>query len=447
MNDLIVVGGGITGLSAAYLAARTGVKVTVVEASPTLGGLLATFPIAGNRLEWFYHHSFTHDAELTWLLRELNIEGCLEFHTGSMGVFRDGHIYSFNGPRDLIGFRPMSLLDKARFGLTSLYLARLARWQSCESVPALDWFRRYAGPGAAESLWEPLLAIKFGPYAGEIPLAWMVGRLRQRLNSRRGGKEKLGYVRGSLQVLLDALLASLRKLGARVLSHNPVQALQTSGAEITGLATGAGLLRAEAYLFTIPTTYLSELVAPVSETYAAELRQIRYFGAVCTILEMKRPLLPVYWLNIADRGYPFGGLIEHTNLVSPGEYGGRHILYLSRYFAHSDPLAVQPVPVIRRIMMDGLKRACPHLHEQDVLDTKVFSSRTAALVSGLNFSQKVPACRAPLKRMFVASMPHVYPDERSCNNSIRVAAEACRVMGIPVSVPACSSLSGKINME
>jgi hypothetical protein len=97
-------------------------------------------------------------------------------------------------------------------------------------------------------------------------------------------------------------------------------------------------------------------------------------------------------------------------------------------------------------MMDGLRRAFPHLREEDVLDSRVFSSRTAAVVSGLGFSKQVPACRAPLRRMFVASMPHIYPDERSCNNSIRVAAEACRVMGIPAPVPACSSLSGQINM-
>jgi hypothetical protein len=78
----------------------------------------------------------------------------------------------------------------------------------------------------------------------------------------------------------------------------------------------------------------------------------------------------------------------------------------------------------------------------------VFSSRTAAVVCDLNFSKRVPACRAPLRRMFLAAMPHVYPDERSCNNSIRVAAEAGRVMGLNTGdVPRRASLSGQINME
>ena len=162
---------------------------------------------------------------------------------------------------------------------------------------------------------------------------------------------------------------------------------------------------------------------------------------------MKRPLLPVYWLNIADPGYPFGGLIEHTNLIPAEEYGGRHVLYLSRYFARTDDLAGQSPLAIQSLMLAGLKRACPQFREEDVLAVNVFSSRTAAVVSDLNFSRKVPHCRSPLQRLYVASMPHIYPDERSCNNSIRVAAEACRVMGLEVQVPACASLSGKINMD
>jgi protoporphyrinogen oxidase len=189
MNNLVVVGGGITGLAAAYLAAKAGVKVTVLESSDAVGGLLATFEVEGTRLECFYHHAFTHDEELRWLLRELGIEDRLEFWPGTMGVFRGGHIYDFNTARDLLRFKPLSVGDKMRFVLTSLYLARLAKWQDQEGVPALDWFHRHAGRHVAEAIWEPLLRVKFGPYADKTPLAWMVGRMRQRVNSRRGGKE------------------------------------------------------------------------------------------------------------------------------------------------------------------------------------------------------------------------------------------------------------------
>ena len=70
---------------------------------------------------------------------------------------------------------------------------------------------------------------------------------------------------------------------------------------------------------------------------------------------------------------------------------------------------------------------------------------TAATVCDLNFSKKVPNCKTKIKNMFLASMPHIYPDERSTNNGIRVAAETCKVLGIDSSfVPEGQSMSGKL---
>jgi protoporphyrinogen oxidase len=179
---------------------------------PTFGGLLNTFELGGGRLERYYHHFFTHDAEIHWLVNELGLGHRLIYHDGTMGIFRDGRRFSFDTPLDLLRFAPLSLLDKVRFGLSSVYLARLADWRAQEETPAIDWLRRCAGDGATRAIWRPMLDIKFGPYANDVPLSWMVGRMRQRVNSRRRGSEKLGYLDGSLQVLLDALLAELRRI-------------------------------------------------------------------------------------------------------------------------------------------------------------------------------------------------------------------------------------------
>ena len=72
-GSLAIVGAGATGLAAAYLAARGGRSVTVLESSPSVGGLLDTFSIAGTRLEKYYHHFFTHDRFLLAMLEDLGI--------------------------------------------------------------------------------------------------------------------------------------------------------------------------------------------------------------------------------------------------------------------------------------------------------------------------------------------------------------------------------------
>jgi len=443
--DLVLIGGGITGLSAAYIAARAGKKVAVLESSAAFGGLLSTFPIGGNQLEHYYHHFFTHDAEIMWLLKELGLEDNLSFRTTRMGVFKDGKIYPFDTPVDLLRFKPINAVDKVRFGLTSLYLGKFADWKKLEGVPCLDWFNRNAGKSSTASLWGPMLKIKFGPYAEKVPLAWMVGRLRQRLNSRKRGDEKLGYLNGSLNVLLQHLLNKLKELGVDLFSESPVTSIQTDGARVTSVQTPGGTFESDQFLFTIPGTVLSKLLAPPFPTLAKKVAAIEYFGAVCVILELDRKLSDIYWLNVADEGYPFGGVIEHTNFIGAEHYGGSHLAYLSRYFAHSEDIAKMSEDEIRELMLAHLPSIYPGFSREWLRNVFVFRTNTAATVCDLNFSSKVPSCRTEAENMFIANMSHVYPDERSTNNSIRIAAEACRVMGIPSDyVPRQNSMSGQI---
>ncbi len=447
-QKITIIGGGLTGLSAAYLAAKDGWDVTVLEGSALIGGLIRTFRIGGNRLEQYYHHFFTNDAELLWLLRELKIIDKMEFRKTTMGVFRNNIIYDFNTPKDLLKFTPMGIMDKARFVLSSIYLGKLTNWQKWENITALDWFYKYAGKSATDSVWRPLLEIKFGPYANKIPTAWMVGRLKQRMNSRKGTEEHLGYIKGSLQTLTDTLSKSLKTLGVKIILNARVEKLLIKNNTLYGAETTIGTFNNGFFLATLPTTHIVPLLRDNASDYAKELSKIGYIGAVCTILEMDRPLSNIYWLNIADPGFPFGGVIEHTNFISPDEYNGSHIVYLSRYFAQSDHLALASKNEIISHMIGPIKRINPQFNQSWIKNVYVFRTNMAATVCGLNFSGIVPNCETPIKNMYVVNMSHIYPDERSCNNSIRIAAQACKKIGIDSSmVPFGSSLSGKIGMD
>jgi len=443
-NKLTIIGGGITGLSAAYIAAKAGKKVTVLEGSANFGGLLNTFEIGGNRLEFYYHHFFTHDSELNWLIKDLGIADKLRFHPTTMGVFRGGKIYDFNSPVDLLKFSPISFWGKIRFGLSSLFLGKVAKWENYENVSCLAWFYKYAGKNTTDALWKPLLDIKFGPYADKVPLAWMVGRLRQRMNSRKKGEEKLGYVDSSLQTLLNALLEKLNGLGVELIHSAPVEKLNIAQGKLLSVQTPKGIFEGGQFLSTIPATFLTNLLTEVP-TLANKTREIKYFGAVCTILELDRPLSSVYWLNVSDPGFPFGGVIEHTNLIPAKEYNGSHIVYLSRYFAMEEPIAQKSSEEISELMIAPLNKIYPTFKKEWIKNINVFRTNTAATVCDLNFSKRVPSCKTEVENLYLANMAHIYPDERSANNSIRVAAEACKVLGIPSEhVPYGASLSAGI---
>jgi protoporphyrinogen oxidase len=76
-RDLVVLGGGITGLSLADAASQRGRSVAVLEARPWFGGLLRTIEVGGHLFDTGPHGIYSHDAEvLEWFRGLLGDELC-----------------------------------------------------------------------------------------------------------------------------------------------------------------------------------------------------------------------------------------------------------------------------------------------------------------------------------------------------------------------------------
>jgi protoporphyrinogen oxidase len=118
----------------------------------------------------------------------------------------------------------------------------------------------------------------------------MIGRLRQRLNSRKGGDERLGYLKGGLDTLLQALLIRLKDMGVELVNNSPVMNLQIDDRmNLVSISTANSTFHSDKFLFTIPGTILSKVFKSVPKLSEA-ISKIKYFGAVCVEMEMKKPL-------------------------------------------------------------------------------------------------------------------------------------------------------------
>lgn len=446
--DLTIVGGGITGLVSAYLAAKEGKKVRVLEASGSFGGLIKTFNVGGTELECFYHHFFLHDKELNWLINELGLKDSVVSKKTTMGVYTKGKLYPFSTLGDLLKFKPLNILSKARFVLCTAYLGKFSKWHKNEHIPAIEWFKKWSGKQVTESIWKPLLKVKFGKFDGSVPLAWMIGRLKQRLESRESGSEKLFYLDGSHFILLEALLKKLKELDVDLVLNAKVDDLITESNNLKGVRSNSTSYLSEKVLFTIPSHFINQIAKSHIPILQQNNPSIEYFGAICVVLELSESLSPFYWLNVADRDFPFGGIIEHTQFISSELYNKRHIVYLSKYFALDEEIASKEKVEVEQLMIDKLEIVFPDFKKEQVLKTHFFKSNTAATVCDLNFSNKIPRVKSEIENLYVCNMAHVYPDERSVNNSIRIAANACKTMGINTDlVPNGSSLSGLVGFN
>ncbi len=414
----VVVGGGIAGATAALRLAQGGEQVTLLEAGDELGGLVVSFSIGGTPLECFYHHVFPHERDVIALIAEMGLE--LSWLPSTVGVLRAGRLWPFTGPRDLLRFGPLRPWQRVHAGVGALQLGREKDWQSLDTVPALDWLAGKTGAAASREIWQPLLNAKFGPAAAQVPAAWMWGRITQRLGARGGGGESLGYLRGGFRQLFDALALELGELGVDVRTRTRAAGITHDEAAVTGVRTTSGDIAADRVLYTGPLPQLSGLV---DLTHRDARWDQPGLGVVVVVLEHDRPISDIYWTNVCDDDVPFGGIIEHTNLLPRADYG-TCVTYLSRYYVPGEPIASADLETTAEEWLGALSRHHPGFVRESVTAVHRFQAPYAAPLVRLGHLHRIPPLRAELHGLYVCTTAQIYPQDRGMSEGVRTGAAA-----------------------
>jgi protoporphyrinogen oxidase len=416
-----VLGGGLTGLTAAYELAKRGHEILLWEKAPYLGGQASTFEVEGTLLERYYHHIFTGDVDMKQLIEELGLADRMLWLASKVGFFREGQIYDFVTPMDLLRFQPLGFGQRIRAGLVTLYLQRFGNWRDLEDFTAQDWIRRYAGEQAYEVIFAPLLRAKFGEYFDQVTMAWLWSKFKDRVGSRSKGmtKELLGYMEGSFQPFVDALASKIRELGGTIFTDTPVEQLTIDDQKVKSVTAGE-VWPVDQVIATVPSFVFLQIAPDLPEEYANQLREVTYQSALCLVLKMKHSLSRIYWLNISDPSFPFVGAIEHTNLIPAEKYNGKHILYLSNYVSQGDPLYSASAQELFGHYLPFLKKINPEFDKDWVEEMWLYREDAAQPIITCGYSRRVPAYRTPVEGLYLANTTQIYPQDRGMNYSVRL---------------------------
>lgn len=428
-HGIVVIGGGFTGLAAAYELALRGKRPRLIEADSVLGGLAADDPIGGTRLERFYHHWFTSDTDALDLVRELGLGTRLISRPSNTGMYVGNRFWKLSSPLDLLRFSPLPLLDRIRLGWMTLHVRRITDWSRLEDVTAAEWLRGMSGPRAYAVVWEPLLRAKFGSYAERVSAVWMWNKLVLRGGSRdRRGREELHYLAGGFGALAEAMRTRIEELGGSCRCGMPATGLRIDGERLSGVETPDGILPCSAAIATVAPPLLAELVRPHDPIHADRMAGIPYLANICLTLELERSLSGTYWLNVNDPGFPFVAVIEHTNFAAPDAYGGSRIVYLSRYLDAAEPAWSEPDALIVAEACRHLGRMFPAFSPVWIRSARVHRARWAQPVVLPGHSRRLAALHGGPIGLHAVSMAHVYPEDRGTNYAIRNGRMAARIV-------------------
>jgi protoporphyrinogen oxidase len=422
-----IIGGGITGLTAAFYLQRAGVQTTILEGRPELGGLSSYFNFGPFSWDKFYHCILTSDTPLLQLVDDLGLTPELRWTETKVGFYSDQKLYSMSSSLDFLMFPPLSLWQKMRLGAGILYTSRIQDGRPLEKFLASDWLKKIFGEKNYAKMWGPLLKCKLGACREEASAAFIwatIARLYSTRDKNSSQKERLGYVRGGYRTVCLKLVEEIERMGGTILKNMPVEQLISTADGGLDVISQKQCLHFDRVIATIPSRPLLQAAPQLSPATARKLTEIKYLGIVCYALVLKRKLSPYYVTNLTDEDLPFTGIIEMSNLISGEETAGRHLVYLPKYTAPNDPLFAAGEEEIWQLFWKNLKRVFPDLDPSEIEQKYLFRERFVQPVPVLHYSDLVPEMQTNVPGLLLANTTQIINSTLNNNAMVKIARQA-----------------------
>jgi len=417
-----IVGGGIAGLTSAYLLGKAGVSVDLFEAEDEIGGLARSFDFDGLKVERYYHFICLPDLHLVSLASELGLAQALKWTRTKTTFFYEGKLYPFTTPWDLLKFYPLPFSSRLKTGLETVRWRSLQNWEHLDDISAKEFLVSTLGRKAYDVMWSPLLSMKFGEFEDSVSAAWLWHRIHRVANSRRSviHPQVMGHFEGGTESLLKRLRERIAEQGSEIFCRTPVQAVMVHSGRVSGIRVAGTTREYDSVILTAPLPESAALLPDDLAKDRARLREIPFIGVVCLTLWLDQTISGSFWCNIHDHRIPMNGIID-TSKLNPATGRGGALVYVPHYlptnsarFAFSD-----------QELIDEFCRALPLLKpamsKNSIRAFRIFRSNYAQAICSIGFLKKKPAHALGLKGLYLIDSTQMYPEDRTISGTIGLA--------------------------
>ncbi|MFJ1866165.1 protoporphyrinogen oxidase [Streptomyces sp. NPDC088097] len=317
-GHVVVIGGGIAGLAAAHRLLADGVRVTLLEAGPRLGGKLRAGELAGLPVDLGAESVLARRPEAVELARAVGLGDALQApatataHLWTRGALRPmprGHVMGVpadSGPLAASGV--LSAEGLARIEAE----ATLAPTEIGEDVAVGAYVAARLGHEVVDRLVEPLLG---GVYAGNayrismraaVPQLFEAARTHAMLGEgvrelqRRAAEQPqasgpvFAGIAGGIGRLPLAVADACRAAGADLRTDTPVHEVHRTdtGWRVVAGADAREVIEADAVVLATPAGPAAALLAALAPAAAGALREVEYASMALVTLAFRRSELP-----------------------------------------------------------------------------------------------------------------------------------------------------------
>lgn len=417
------------GLAAACELIKNGYQVIIIESSGSLGGLAKVKKLGDFEIEKYYHFVYWSDEKnISDFFDENRIVPQIRWRSVKNALWSGGQLHSIDNPVSILLSNFFTLRDKIDFIKAFLKLT-FKKTGDGEGMLAIDWLKKTFSPRLYDILWDPLLDMKFQNDKYSLSADWIVTRLNQHMASKHSFNfgPTFGFITNTYKYLFESIDAKLRRNG-EVWLENPVKEIIYQDSRIVGIKTAKKNFEVgvdEPVFSYIPLPNLLAVAANFPDSAKKRLGLYKMVDVVCLAFFAKRSLSPYFWINVGDKNIPFTVIIEFSHLSGTERFGGRHLVYLSRYLERDKERLWQlSDEEITEEFLKHLKKIFPDLRSNEIEASSLHRSVGAAPSFFKDYKNNMPPKNfKEISNLYIGSASHIYPLDRGTGNSIKIGKD------------------------
>ncbi|MEU1511296.1 hydroxysqualene dehydroxylase HpnE [Streptomyces sp. NPDC005811] len=408
----VVVGGGLAGITAALALADAGVRVTLLEGRPRLGGLAFSFRRGDLTVDNGQHVYLRCCTAYRWFLDRIGgaalapLQNRLDVPVVDVErpagrrlgrLRRDALPVPLHLGRSLATYPHLSLAERARVGRAALALKGLDL-----ADPALDaqdfgsWLTAHGQSArAVEALWDLVGVATLNAVAGEASLALAAMVFKTGLLSDPGAAD-IGWAHVPLGDLHDRLARKeLDSAGVRTEVRTRVTSVSAEEDGRWSVRVPGETLTADAVVLAVPQGETRDLLPPGALHAPERLREIGTAPILNVHVVYDRKVLDAPFL--AALGTPVQWVFDRTDAsgLREGQY-----LALSQSTAQDE--IDTPVAELRARYLPELERLLPRARGAGVRDFFVTRERHATFAPAPGVGRLRPGARTEAPGLYLA---------------------------------------------